>query len=58
MENTQTKQIDEDVIEEVTTVVKRIDRTQLLSKKASLENIITKLQAELSGIEVQLDKFK
>lgn len=53
-----TTQIDENVIEEVTTVVKRIDRTQLTAKKASLENIIRKLQSELADIETQLERFQ
>lgn len=60
MDKIQTTQIDENIIEEVTTVqkVNRIDRNQLLSKKASLENMITKIQSEIEEIDRNLTKFK
>lgn len=53
-----TTQIDENVIEEVTTVVKRIDRTQLIAKKASLQKILERVQSELADIETQLERFQ
>jgi hypothetical protein len=60
MDKIQTTQIDENVIEEVTMVpkVNRIDRNQLLSKKTSLENMITKLQSEIEEIDRNLTKFR
>lgn len=60
MDKIQTTQIDENIIEEVTMVpkVNRIDRNQLLSKKSSLENMITKLQSEIDEIDRNLTKFK
>lgn len=60
MDKIQTTQIDENVIEEVTMVpkVNRIDRNQLLSKKTSLENMITKLQSEIEEIDINLTKFR
>jgi hypothetical protein len=60
MDKVQTTQIDENTIEEVIMVpkVNRIDRNQLLSKKNSLENMITKLQSEIEEIDRNLTKFR